>query len=163
MVQLWGLINQSRFGIYKVLSSQGNKVILEEIFTKKQYLCYAPNNPPINPGELWLVRLMPKAHQSLDSFLVFTSPYVLMTPENLWLEFLDCNIRGVRGTQSCEHHYEVFMKNGLTELYWLEFIFQAYGNHTDLVIYLYGVPDLAASRLHVSDNGRLPERKRRTH
>lgn len=46
------------------------------------------------------------------------------------------------------------------KLYWLEFIFQAYGKHTDLVIYLYGIPDLAASRPHVSDNGRSPERKK---
>ncbi len=58
MYHVISLMNQSRTGIYKVIENIKEKVILEEIFTKKQYLCSRSNQYIPSSGELWLVRLL---------------------------------------------------------------------------------------------------------
>ena len=40
------------------------------------------------------------------------------------------------------------MKYGLTKFYWLEYIFEAYVNHTPDLVLLTGFPDVKASLPH---------------
>ncbi len=65
-----------------------------------------------------------------------------------------------RPLEESEIKYRKFMKEALDPLYWLEYLFQGYAGHTDLVIYLEGLPDIKSSRPHFFDNGILPERRR---
>jgi hypothetical protein len=127
LIYLWTLMDQSRLGIYKVMHAIDDKVMVEELFTKKQYLVYSPNKHPVSPGELWLTRLFPKIHESLNYQLVFTSNYVLMEDEKHWIEFLNRNVMGIRGSDDVEKNYETFMRKGLNQHYWMEFMMQGYG------------------------------------
>ena len=158
MVNLLHSMNLSRIGIYKVISISDNKLLLEELFTKKQFLSKLANNyvPAIN--ELLLLRLLPPVHESIDYYTVFTSPYVLRAKMQEWINFFERNIKGVRGTDSVDKNYHVFMKKGLSSYYWLEYIMQSYYSNSDDAIFLYGIPDIASSRPHYHDNNILPEK-----
>jgi hypothetical protein len=43
------------------------------------------------------------------------------------------------------------MKQGLSDNYWNEYIFQSYVNHKPEVIYLQSLPDVSSSRPHHTD------------
>jgi hypothetical protein len=159
MTHLYKLMQQSRLGIYKIVGAIADKLILEELFTKKQYRCQSPNKCPFVLNELWLARLLPPIDDSLDYYVIFTSPYVLKSSEQAWQNFFDRNIKGIRGTDAVEKDYDLFMRDGLGTYYWIEFIMQGYYSHTNLAINLMGIPDIAASRPQSSDNKILPEIK----
>ena len=158
-MHLWSLIEQSRLGIYKVLYPIDDKVMLEEVFTKKQYMSFTPNKLSINPGELWLIRLFPKAHDGFEYRVIFTSPYILLSSQQQWEVFFDRNITGIRETSIATKNYENFMSNGLNPLYWMEFIMQGYVSYTDTTISLAGLPDIGSSRPVFFESNLLPERK----
>ncbi len=156
---LFDLMDKSRLGVYKVLNKIGNKAILEEIFTKRQYLYFNPNLHALARNELCLLRLFPPINETFNYHVAIESPYVLVSGEDEWQDFFARNIRGEIGTPASEVNYEKFMKSGLNHCYWLEYVMQGYIRHTDLVIYLKGVPDIAASRPHTFNNNILPESK----
>jgi hypothetical protein len=54
-------------------------------------------------------------------------------------------------TKTMANSLENLMKQGLSDNYWNETIFQAYVNHQPDVIYLKGLPDVSSSRPHHSD------------
>lgn len=146
---LYSRLHESRMGIYKIIEEVDDKLLLEELYTGKQYLSYTPNLlHACSVGDLWFVRLLPPINESFDYYIIFGSPYVLRSSQQDWYKFFDRNIQGERGTTEAEENYQKFMKNGLSNSYWLEFVMQAYSRHTDLVIYLTGVPDIANSRPH---------------
>jgi hypothetical protein len=156
---LYDLMQQSRLGLYRVVDYIDDKIILEELFTKKRYKCYSPNRThPFMYNELWLTRLFPPVDKQFDYYIVFTSPYVLVSSQQDWQDFLDRNIKGVRDTKVAEQNYDLFMRQGLgNNYYWLEFIMQGYSEHSDVVIYLTGIPDRGNSRPHFSKTSILPE------
>lgn len=156
---LFNLMDQSRLGVYKVLDKIGNKAILEEIFTKRQYLYFNPNLHELACNELCLLRLFLPINGTFNYHISIESPYILASREDEWQDFFARNILVKRGTPAAEVNYEKFMKSGLNNCYWLEYVMQGYIRHTDLVIYLKGVPDIAASRPHTFNNNILPERK----
>ncbi|NRB10624.1 MAG: hypothetical protein HRU35_03285, partial [Rickettsiaceae bacterium] len=149
---------QSRWGIYKVIKKLDNDgVLLEELINNKQYECHTANKHPITLDELWLVRILPPINDLSDRYTLYTSPYVLQFGEERWQEFLQRSIVSVKNKNSLEEKYYKFMKYGKSDYYWLEFIFQAYNGHTNMVIYLRGLPDVSISRPHVSNNGILKD------
>ena len=54
-------------------------------------------------------------------------------------------------TKTMANSLENLMKQGLSDNYWNETIFQAYVNHKPDVIYLKGLPDVSSSRPHHTD------------
>jgi hypothetical protein len=48
--------------------------------------------------------------------------------------------------------YEELMKYGLIPNYWNEYVFLAYSNHRDNVIFLFGIPDKPETLPHFSPN-----------
>lgn len=54
-------------------------------------------------------------------------------------------------TKTMANSLENLMKQGLSDNYWNETIFQAYVNHKPDVIYLQGLPDVSSSRPHNTD------------
>jgi len=153
------LMNKSRLGVYKVIAKVNNEILLEELFTGKRYLCFNPNQGGLIKGMLCLIRLLAPMNEKFDHYIIMETPYVLVSPQAEWEAFFKRTIKGVRGTQMTEANYEEFMKNGLSPLYWIEYVFQGYANHTDLVIYLKGVPDIGISRPYFFNNSILPEGK----
>lgn len=154
---LFTLMASSRLGVYKVIEQTNGNVLLEELFDQRQYLCVMPNQHPFHAGELWLARLLSPIHKSLDAHVIFTSPYVLMSTEKAWQSFFERTIIGIRQTPVTEKAYSCFMRNGLSNKYWLEFIMQSYSRHTDNAIYLMGIPDDSRSRPHPYNNSILPD------
>ena len=54
-------------------------------------------------------------------------------------------------TKTMANSLENLMKQGLSDNYWNEYIFQAYVNHQPDVIYLKGLPDVSSSRPNHTD------------
>ena len=54
-------------------------------------------------------------------------------------------------TKTMANSLENLMKQGLSDNYWNETIFQAYVNHQPDVIYLQGLPDVCSSSPHHTD------------
>lgn len=54
-------------------------------------------------------------------------------------------------TKTMVNSLENLMKQGLSDNYWNETIFQAYVNHQPDVIYLKGLPNVSSSRPHHTD------------
>jgi len=154
---LFTLMASSRLGVYKVIEQRNGKVLLEELFDQKQYLCVMPNQHPFHAGELWLTRLLPPIHKALDEHVIFTSPYILMSTEKAWQSFFERTISDIKQTPVIEKAYRCFMRNGLSNKYWLEFIMQSYSRHTDNAIYLMGIPDDSHTRPHPYNNKILPD------
>jgi hypothetical protein len=157
---LFKTMNDSHLGIYKVISKNNNKIGLEDLFTKRQYLCFNANHAGLVENNLCLMRLLPPLDEKFDYYIALESPYILLSSEKLWQKFLERTIGGQNKLEETEIKYRKFMKEALDPLYWLEYLFQAYAGHTDLVIYLEGLPDIKSSRPHFFDNGILPERRR---
>jgi hypothetical protein len=65
-------------------------------------------------------------------------------------------------TKTMANSLENLMKQGLSEYYWNEYIFQAYVNHQPDVIYLQELPDASSTRPHHTDVSKfaslLPDR-----
>jgi len=57
-------------------------------------------------------------------------------------------------TKTMANSLENLMKQGLSDNYWNETIFQAYVNHKPDVIYLKGLPDFISSRPHHADESK---------
>ena len=71
--------------------------------------------------------------------------------EKDWIDFIDRNLSLVK-CKDMDQVYHYFMKYGLNKLYWSEYIFQAYVNHTSNVIWLTGFPDKPETLPHANNN-----------
>lgn len=157
-------MQQSRMGLYIVEGNDNKYSYLREIYTNKSIKTHVPCKYLGVPGEIWFVRLLPDpTNQYCDYSVAFTSPYViidfpvgskkpdnpreLMYSEDKWLKFIERNLSRTKHTDT-QRAYEHFMKYGLTKFYWLEYIFEAYVNHTSDLVLLTGFPDVKASLPH---------------
>ena len=111
-------------------------------------------------GELWFVRLLPDRTSGDIRAITFTTPYILTAGLAAWAHFFERQTI-INGFADKTDSYEKLLNKGLNPDYWLEFIHQAYSNVTEgnKAILLAGLPDIAATRPHVSNKyeGRLPE------
>ena len=103
-------------------------------------------------GELWYVRLLPPSLPGAKDHIVFTTPYQLvMTGEDEWHAYFRRTLPD-DPIETRLSEYQRLMKFGPSHNYWNEFVFEAYGNHRSDVIFLNGLPDIAASRPHSAVN-----------
>jgi hypothetical protein len=152
MLEVMQTMQDSRMGIYEFVGRQGNKILLRELTGNEIIPCICPSGYlGTQQGELWLVRVLPPVLAPFDYSVVFTTPYVLLSPdENSWEAYLNRTISDKK-TKTTANSLENLMKQGLSDNYWNEYIFQAYVNHKPDVIYLQGLPDVSSSRPHNTD------------
>jgi hypothetical protein len=147
-VDLLEHLTKSRLGLYAHEGGEGKIVVLREVHTGVRKRAIAANAHVGRAGELWLARVLPPPHPSVESHVSFISPYVIESPgEAAWLGFFERNVPKVRARDAAQA-FELLMKYGLGPSYWNEYIFEGYADHDDCAIWLRGLPDVAESRPH---------------
>ncbi len=133
LLQVTGLMQVSRMGVYSHEGMEKGTVVLRELVTGRVLTAISPSGYLGRKGELWYVR--PPA-PGLTEYVVFTTPYVLVEPgEREWQAYF----RRVLSDAPVENRiavYEHHMKFGSTRKYWSECVFEAYTNHRSDAIYL---------------------------
>ncbi len=145
-VHIMELMQNSRMGIYEHCGIQDGRVLLQDIVTQDEHLCYVPTGYSGKKGQCWYVRILPPINEYFDYSVVFNTPYIL-TGESKedWLSFIK---RARAGSADGDISYYDFMKYGLDINYWNEFVFMAYLNHQSDAIFLKGIPDVTESMPH---------------
>lgn len=161
-------MQHSRMGLYIVDGDDKKFVYLRELYTNKIIKTHVPSQYFGVPGEIWLVRLLPDPTAGYGNFSVaLTTPYVIINfplgksmPANFseliyledeWIQFIERNIAKIKNKDK-QQAYNHFMKYGLTKMYWPEYIFLSYVNHTPNMIWLTGFPDRPESLPHADNN-----------
>ncbi len=140
-IELIRILQESRMGIYSQQGLEGKSVLLYEIFTKIQYRCHVGSGYTGRKNEIWFARIVPPPFNINDQYIVITTPYVVIeTPKEDWEEYFNRSLPRV-GIDPPILAYTELMKHGLEINYWNEYIFQAYYNFSNDVIYLMGTPD----------------------
>ena len=152
MLEVMQVMQDSRMGIYEFMGLQGNKILLRELTGNEVIPCICPAGyRGTQQGELWFVRILPPVLAPFEYSVLFTTPYVLLSPnKNSWEAYLNRTISDKK-TKTTANSLENLMKYGLSDNYWNEYIFQSYVNHKPDVIYLQGLPDVSSSRPHYTD------------
>jgi hypothetical protein len=148
MIEIIRQMQSSRMGIYEHYGIFDSLVILRELVTEEEFYCHVPSGYLGKKGQLWFVRILPPIHHLVDYSVVFTTPYVFVNATKMdWLAFLDRTLPKVKASDKKEALY-ILMKYGMELNYWNEYIFQAYYNSLNNVIFLAGLPDIKESRPH---------------
>jgi len=159
LLSLYENMEQSRMGIYRHMGCEGEFVHLTELITHKKVKAVRTTNFEGQPGELWLVRILPPPFDApgLDHHVIFNTPYILIpnaeydrknrSVEDQWLSYFD-RVLPATGIEDSIAAYEHLMHYGLTPTYWLEFVFLAYINYVDGAILIGGYPDIRESLPH---------------
>ena len=152
MIAVMQAMQDSRMGIYEFMGRQDDKILLKELTCNEVITCICPAGySGKQKGELWFVRVLPPVLSSFNYSVIFTTPYVLLSPDkNNWELYLNRTINDKK-TKTTASSLENLMKDGLSDNYWNEYIFQSYSNYKPDVIYLHGLPDISSSRPHSSD------------
>jgi hypothetical protein len=151
--RIFEILHTSRMGIYahEGINDDGT-VCLRELVTSEILSAVPTSGYKGQRGELWYVRLLPPPVPEAKEYIVFTTPYQLvMTGEDEWNAYFRRTL-SVGPTEKRIGEYERLMKFGPNRNYWNEFVFEAYVNHRSDVIFLKGLPDIAASRPHSAVN-----------
>ncbi|WP_291322481.1 hypothetical protein [Desulfonatronospira sp.] len=156
-IRAFEAMNSSRMGLYVHEGFSGQGDLLREFVTGNRIKVKVPSGHKGQPGEIWLVRLLPPLfpEMGLDYSVVFTTPYVIgklkgktfsmVGDEQGWEEYFERTLDKVQAKDKLEA-YEKLMKYGLSRHYWNEYIFEAFFNYTKEAIMLTGFPDIPLSR-----------------
>jgi uncharacterized protein (DUF1501 family) len=148
MLSLMRAFNDSRMSVYRVEGHRDARVQLLDLATNQQCLSVCESGFSGSVGELWFTRLLPPALTGQSAHVVFTSPYVLISPNATgWTQYLD-RIAAKDSSRSRIEVLERHLKWGTSRRYWPEFVFEGYVNHQPGAIYLQGLPDVPESRPH---------------
>ncbi len=151
---------KSRMGLYVNEGKDNGFVYLRELCTNHISKVRMPCQYLGEAGELWLTRLLVSpTPERIDYSISLIRPYTIVKlnrrenfgnysakpayQEKEWVDFIERNVRQTKGKdfQSAYHH---FMKYGLTQYYWIDYIFQSYVNYQSDAIWLTGFPDKPA-------------------
>jgi hypothetical protein len=143
-------LSDSRIGIYEHLGIDGQRVRLKELLTEREFSCHSGSGYRGRAGELWYVRrLPPLLPEVADYHVVFTTPYILLSPKDDWVQFLQRSLSKHPGDDR-QNGLCRLLKDGPSPNYWNEFVFLAYHHHQNDAIYLAGIPDLRATLPHAN-------------
>ena len=153
--RIFGILHTSRMGIYAHEGTNNDSTVcLRELATGSILSVVPTSGHEGQRGELWYVRLLPPPLPGAKDHIIFTTPYQLvMTGEDEWHAYFRRTLPD-GPTEVRISEYERLMKFGPNRNYWNEFVFEAYVNHRSDVIFLKGLPDIAASRPHSAVNER---------
>jgi len=148
MLALMKTFNESRMGLYRVDGVIEGGVHLRDLATGERFVAICHSGYSGVAGELWFTRVLPPPIPGRSEHVVFTSPYILIAPDEAdWLRYLD-RIAAQDPKRPRRAVLERHFTSGPSRRYWTEFVFEGYVNHTPGAIYLKGLPDLPASRPH---------------
>ncbi|MCG5516882.1 MULTISPECIES: hypothetical protein [unclassified Ectothiorhodospira] len=152
LVRVIGLMQDSRMAVYAHEGFSDGAIVLRELVTNRICKTICPSGYGGRAGELWYARVLPPPHDGMDVHVVFTTPYVLIDPpESEWLAYFDRTLP-LETPEKRIAAYERHMKWGPARDYWTEFVFEAYVNHRQDMIFLTGLPDVPESRPHSQVN-----------
>ncbi len=141
----------SRLGLFIHEGVHAGAINLRELVTDQTHEAVCASGHDGERGELWLARALPPPGPGMKSVVV-TTPYVILEPPfEQWQAFFERTLHKTKITDRTIA-YRDLMKNGLAANYWHEYVFEGYMNHRDEVIFLAGLPDVAASRPHSRAN-----------
>lgn len=142
------ILSDSRMGIYEHLGMDGERVRLKELLTEREFSCHSSSGYRGRTGELWYVRLLPPILPEVaDYHVIFTTPYILLSPKDDWVQFLQRSLSKHPGDDR-QNGLRRLLKDGPSPNYWNEFVLLAYHHHQNDAIFLTGIPDLRATLQH---------------
>jgi hypothetical protein len=145
LLTLMRALQDSRMGIYRLKEQDGARVRLQDLARGQPCTAVCPSGYAGRIGELWYTRVLPPPLSGTEH-VVFTSPYVLIAPdETHWLSYLD-RVTSKTSAGTREEALEQHFKWGPNPRYWPEFVVEAYSRHESGAIFLHGLPDVAESR-----------------
>jgi hypothetical protein len=148
MLSLMRAFNNSRMSVYRVDGHRQTCVYLTDLVTNQPCLSSCESGYAGNLGEIWFTRVLPPALTGQPEHVVFTSPYVLISPDATgWTQYFD-RMAAKNSSWSRIEALERHFKWGTSRRYWPEFVFEAYVNHRPGAIFLQGLPDVPESRPH---------------
>jgi hypothetical protein len=148
MLNVMRALNDSRMGIYHIEGHNAPFVQLRDLVTDQRYPAICESGYTGNAGELWFARLLPASLPEQSDHVVFTSPYVLIAPDEVgWIEYFK-RIAAQDPDRPRIEALERHLKWGTTPRYWTEFVFEGYVNHEPGAIFLKGLPDVPQKRPH---------------
>ncbi len=152
--------NDSKMGLYKHLGINESLISLQKLNSNETIECINPTGYQGQRGELWFARILPNLIAEENTYICFTTPYVLTSSIEDWNAFFD---RKSWVTNKKHLSYNQFMKYGLSHHYWLEYVMQSYQgiSASNTAIFLQGLPDCGETRPHFSPENttRLPEHR----
>ena len=146
-IEVLTALADSRMGLFVQEGQRGDDVLLRELVTEARHSAVCPSGYVGSAGNLIFARVLPPP-LGVGRSVVVTTPYMLASPGvAAWLAYLERTLpkTGIRDRSAA---YEYLLKFGLDRRYWAEFIFEAYATHSDAMVVLMGLPDVAASRPH---------------
>lgn len=124
--QLLQNLCQSQMAIYVHEGLKSKRVQLRDLATDQLHVADVPSGYLGAEGEIWFTRVLPSLSERSAS-VILTTPYILCSPDlDEWREYLKRK----------------------TEEAGLEFVREAYYNHSDSAILLAGLPDRPETRPH---------------
>lgn len=147
--------SNSRMGIYEVVDMKDDTYLLKELISNKESWCSCPSGYRGHKGELWYTRVLRSPDFLKDvhsNSTLGTTPYVMRenTTKQDWLDFF-------MRQKITSDNLDDFMKYGLESNYWNEYVFFAYSNFDEGVVFISGIPDrLTSLPCHDKYNGDLP-------
>jgi hypothetical protein len=148
MLSLMQTFNGSRMSVYRVEGHTDACVRLLDLVTNQPCSAICESGYVGVPGELWFTRVLPPPLPGKPEHVVFTSPYVLVSPDAAgWSQYLD-RMAEKDPSRSRIEALKRHFKWGTSRRYWPEFVFEGYANHQPGAIFLKGLPDVPESRPH---------------
>lgn len=158
--EIWDAVRHlqdSRMGIYEHQGYKGKKVLLCEVLTGEKKVVEIPWRYRGQPGEIWMLRLVPNEQNPERESFAFTRPYVSRTwIREEWTAYLQEAIEHVPGTNRKERYHDL-MKYGLTLEHWHEFYFRSFDRMHRDVVFLKGKPSKIAQKGTQNDRKRYSE------
>ena len=139
---------RTRLGFYVHEGRHGEIIELSELVTNQRHKTRITSGYQGKRGDLLLLRLLPPYFAEVDEALSLTTPYLVQWPPLSDWQAYFARILSRLGTDR-QRAYESLMKRGMAPhgpRYFTEYIFEAYANHSDEVIFLGGLPDVAEGR-----------------
>lgn len=140
----------TRPGLYVHEGRQGELIELRELVTNQRHRTRITSGYRGRSGDLLFLRLLPPYFPEIDEALGLTTPYLLQWPSLPdWQAYFGRTLPKFGNDR--QRAYELLMKRGMAPLgprYWTEYLFEAYANHEQEVIFLEGLPDVSESRPH---------------
>lgn len=149
-------LSSSRMGLYEVIDTKNSTYLLRELVSNKKYWCTCPSGYKGKNGELWYTRVLRSPDFLKDihqNSTIGTTPYVMRksTTKQHWLDFFERQ-------KITPDNLDEFMKYGNEITYWNEYVFFAYSNFDDGVVFVSGIPDkLNSLPCHDEYSGDLSE------
>ncbi len=143
-------LNRTYSSFYEVMGVGGDETVqLSDILEQRVFQCWNSSGYSGRTGELWYVRVLPPSLEGAKCSVTVSTPYVFRNESRESVETF------FRRCSSKDASFDVveYLKHGAFPHYWLEYVFQAYVDHTGEAIYVEGLPDDAAGRPH-ADGGK---------